>query len=172
MARIEQSTMTSFKNEPSELADLVLKKADHAGGEEFDEFVRHRYWRPFDHSVRWSSRYSFAFSALTILVIAGGVASSVLASLPNHHANTAIAILGILVAVTASVNRLWRPGARAALRHRTANSLRREGWSFVCGQGRYRKCERDPIDVFFEEVERINLPAESIDEQEMEGEAR
>jgi hypothetical protein len=108
---------------------------------------------------------------LTVLVIAAGVTSSVIAALPGEGGDIAIAVLGVFVAVVAAVNRLWRPGSRAAIRHRTANALRREGWSFACQEGRYQqKSGRDPASIFFEEVERINLPAESIDEQELEGE--
>jgi hypothetical protein len=167
MLKGKQSTRATFRHEPVELTKLVSRKAkDIEDDASFERFVRHRFGRPFEHSVRWSFRYSTAFTALTIVVIAGGVTSSVLAALPGHEGDLVIAVLGVLVAVTAAVNRLWRPGARAVLRHRTANALRREGWSFVCDQGAYGAAESNPIDLFFEEVERINMPAEAIDEQE------
>jgi Protein of unknown function (DUF4231) len=158
-----------FYDEPMKLTELVLKTAGVSSDDSFTEFVWHRYWRPFDYSVRWSMNYSFAFTALTILVIAAGVASSVIASMSGHEGDVAIAVLGVLVAVMAAANRLWRPGPRAVLRHRAANDLRREGWRFVCGQGRYSDgAAEDRRKVFFEEIEAINRTPEAIDEREME----
>lgn len=169
MADSTRRTKWKFYNEPTRLTELVLKTAGDSADEGFIEFVWHRYWRPFDYSVRWSMHYSFAFTALTILVIAG-VASSVIASMSGHEGDVAIAVLGILVAVMAAANRLWRPGPRAALRHRAANDLRRAGWRFVCQQGQYRDCEgKDRLKAFFDEIEAINRTPEAIDEREMEG---
>lgn len=157
-------------DEPLKLTELVVKTAGTSSDDNFTEFVWHRYWRPFDYSVRWSMNYSVAFTALTILVIAAGVASSVIASMSGHEGDVAIAVLGVLVAVMAAVNRLWRPGPRAALRHQAANDLRREGWRFVCGEGRYRTCKKeDRLKIFFDAIEAINLTPEAIDEREMEG---
>lgn len=160
----------AFRTEPAELTGLVLESAGDLVDAGFAKFVRYRYQRPFQHSVAWSMRYSFAFTTITVLIIGAGVTSSVLAGLSGHGSDTLIAVLGVFVAIAASVNRLWRPGPRAALRHRTANALRREGWSFVCKQGRYAvDVEADRLKIFFAEVERINMPAEAIDEQELEG---
>ena len=72
------------------------------------------------------------------------------------------------MAILAAVNRLWRPGLRAAVRHRAANELRREGWAFVCEEGHYKNPKVDRLGTFFSEVERINAPAEAVDEQQVE----
>jgi hypothetical protein len=152
----------SFKAEPRELSELILDKLPN--GDPRREFVRHRFWRPFEHSINSAFTYSTGFTILTLVVIAGGVASSIISQTGWGHADTLIAITGLLVAIAAAVNRLWRPGLRGALRNKVANELRREGWSFVCDEGRYKKPIADRIGTFFKEVERINAPAEAIDE--------
>jgi hypothetical protein len=156
------SEQPSFKAEPRELSKLILTKVDH--GDARNQFVRHRFWRPFQHSIDTASTYSAGFTLLTLLVIAGGVASSIISQTGWGHADTLIAITGLIVAVAAAVNRLWRPGLRAALRNKVANELRREGWSFVCDEGHYKDPGCDRVGTFFKEVERINAPAEAIDE--------
>jgi hypothetical protein len=110
--------------------------------------------------------YGWAFSGLSVLVIAAGLGSSAIAAGPGKTNNTAIAILGLVVALGTAVNRLWRPGLRAVVRSQTANSLRREGWAFVCTRDKYAEAEpSERIPLFVDEVERINVAAESIDEQ-------
>jgi hypothetical protein len=156
---------TAFKDEPAELAGLIVKKAG-STDPEFSRFVAHRFYRPFRHSINSAPKYGFAFSAISVLVIGAGLASSALAS--ANQANTPFVVaLGLLVAVAAAVNRLWRPGLRGAVRHETANSLRREGWSFVCGRGEYAD-GTDQRGAFVDRVERINVKAETIDEQPQE----
>jgi hypothetical protein len=156
---------TTFKDEPAELADLIVRKAG-STDPEFPRFVAHRFYRPFRHSISSAPKYGFAFSAISVLVIGAGLASSALAS--ANQANTPFVVaLGLLVAVAAAVNRLWRPGLRGAVRHETANSLRREGWSFVCGRGEYAE-STDQRAAFVDRVERINVKAETIDEQSQE----
>jgi hypothetical protein len=168
-----KSLAPKFKDEPEELSSLILERLEKDPQGPFDEFVEHRFWRPFEHSVKRADLYSAAFTGFTLLVIGGGVASSILSEVPGNP-HTAIAIIGVAVALAAAVNRLWRPGLRAALRHRTANELRREGWNFVCEQGHYERSddtdqEDKRIQLFFRRVEKINAPVEAIDEQEMEG---
>lgn len=150
-----------FKAEPRQLSALVLAKID--PGDPRSQFVEHRFWRPFEHSINSAFTYSIWFTVLTVLVIAGGVTSSLLSQTELDHADALIAISGLLVAVAAAVNRLWRPGLRGALRNKVANELRREGWCFVCDEGPY-ETSSDKVGTFFREVERINAPAEAIDE--------
>ena len=156
----------TFEAEPRELAELVLDRIDPADPR--GQFVRHRFWRPFEHSVVSALRYSVWFTLLTVLVIAGGVSSSLLSQTEWAHVDALIAASGLLVAIAAAVNRLWRPGLRSALRNKVANELRREGWRFVCDEGPYETSD-DKVGIFFKEVERINAPAEAIDETPGEG---
>ena len=67
-----------FENEPEELSTLLLAKMKQSVTGPVDLFVKHRFWRPFEHSITWAKWYSIAFSVFTVLVIAGGVASSLL----------------------------------------------------------------------------------------------
>ena len=152
----------SFKKEPEELAKLILGRF--SDDDPRRKFVKHRFWRPFEHSIDSAITYSVSFTLLTLVVIAGGIASSIISQTGWGHAETLIAITGLVVAVAAAVNRLWRPGLRAALRNKVANDLRREGWSFICEEGPYKDPGGDRIGTFFKEVERINAQAEEFDE--------
>jgi hypothetical protein len=154
-----------FKNEPAELARLVVNVGGRSDGD-FKRFVAHRFYRPFRHSIKSAPLYGLAFSAVSVLVIAAGLASSALAS--TDQANTGFVVgLGLFVAVATAANRLFRPGLRSAVRHETANALRREGWSFVCGRGAYAEND-DNRSAFVDSIERINVKAETIDEQSPE----
>lgn len=158
-----------FKREPGDLSVLVTARMP--GGKGDSEFVRHRFHRPLAYSVKWSIRYEWAFTILSIAVIAGGLLSSALAAAPGGGNDTLIVAVGLTIAVVAAVNRLWRPGLRAVARHRTANSLRHEGWMFVCGRERYDGMSADESRAaFIDEVERINKAVESIDESTSETE--
>lgn len=162
-----RKSKNDFYDEPGELASLVEKTINDltTGSAPFNQYIRHRYRRPFEYSVYWSIRYSIAFTVLTTFVIAGGLASSVLASSGNGN-SALVSGIGLLVAISAAVNRLWRPGVRAALRHQAANALRRHGWSFVCGRKPYDIAYDKSIDLFLLEIERINRGVESIDEHQ------
>lgn len=160
-------TSKAFKREPAELAHHVLETTG-SGDPGIKGFVHHRFWRPFRYSIKAEKWYGIGFSALTVVVIAGGLTSSVLAGAPGNN-DVAIAVLGIVVAIAAAVNRLWRPGLRAVVRSRTANSLRREGWNFVSGRGRYQDLQPPArLDVFIDAVEEINVAAEVVDETPVE----
>jgi hypothetical protein len=161
-----------FRDEPDELTALVLEALG-ARADAHEGFVRHRFTRPFDHSIVWSFRYGAAFSGLSVLVIAAGLASSTIAALSSGPiGESAVIALGLVVAVATAVNRLWRPGLRSVLRHRAANALRREGWDFVCLRGAYADTpEEERFGLFFDEIQRINVAAESVDEQPVDGES-
>src|SRR3982751_6196322 len=107
-----------FEVEPRELSALVLSKISREDPRR--QFVRHRFWRPFEHSINSAFKYSTWFSVLTMVVIAGGVASSILSQTEWDHADALIAISGLSVAIAAAVNRLWGPGLRGAMRKKVA----------------------------------------------------
>jgi hypothetical protein len=160
-----ERTSKAFNEEPSALAGRLINIAGSDAPPGFPEFVKYRFWRPLQYSLKASFWYGWASSGLSVLAIAGGLASSALAAGPGSH-DTLVAALGLLVVVTTTVNRIWRPGLRAVVRSQTANQLRREGWAFVCGRGNYVDLEpRARAPVFVDEVERINVTAEAVDEQ-------
>lgn len=157
-----------FKREPGELSELVARRMQADDGAV--KFVRFRFHRPLAYSITWSLRYGFASTVLSVAVIAGGLASSALAASEGAN-DTLIAILGLAIAVVASINRLWRPGLRAVARHQTANALRREGWAFVLAYDSYADlAELEARAAFVGAVERINRAVEAIDESQPEGE--
>lgn len=156
-----------FKREPEELSKQVLDVA--AADESFAAFVCHRFRRPFAHSVRWSLRYGYAYLLLTLGTIAAGLAASALTAFEFGARDAIVALLGLTVAIATTLNRLWRPNVRAALRHQTANDLRREGWAFVRRQGEYaEQSDGKRLQTFTEAVEDINFVAEAIDEEKMD----
>ena len=160
---------SDFKHEPYALADLVVKTGDEKD-RRFFGFVKYRFRRPFLHSLKWSMRYGFAVSALSLLAIGAGLASTTLAAVPGTN-DVAIGLLGLLVALTTAVNRVWRPGLRAVVGHRTANDLRREGWEFVCGRGKYAEVDQaGRTALFIDSIERINASAEMVDEEPIDDE--
>jgi hypothetical protein len=157
-----------FKREPGELSELVTRRMQ--GHDGAVKFVRFRFHRPLAYSITWSLRYGFASTALSVAVIAGGLASSALAASEGAN-DTLIAIFGLAIAVVASINRLWRPGLRAVARHQTANALRREGWAFVLAHDSYADLEDlEARAAFIDSVERINRAVEAIDESQPEAE--
>jgi len=160
--KVPKEEAPELEVEPRELAALVLHKISPEDPRR--QFVRYRFWRPFEHSINSAFKYSIWFSVLTVVVIAGGVASSLLSQTEWDYADALIATSGLLVAIAAAVNRLWRPGLRGALRNKVANELRREGWLFVCDEGPYKEVATDKVCTFFKKVEKINAPAEAIDE--------
>jgi hypothetical protein len=169
---ISVKTSSAFKQEPSDLQKLIVDAVGNADPG-VEGFIAHRFWRPFRYSITAAQRYGFAFSALTVLVIGAGLASSVLAAAPGHHNDTIVAVLGIVVAVAAAINRLWRPGLRAVVRSRTANALRREGWAFACSRGDYAKMSsNERLGAFLDEVQKINAVAEVVDEADVEPETK
>jgi Protein of unknown function (DUF4231) len=168
-AELEGPSGKDSNKEPEELASLILEKAGQVDSA-FGGFVKYRFRRPLSYSLRWSSWYGHAFTTLSVLAIAAGLGSSVLAT--AGKSDVIVAVLGIVVAVATAINRLWRPGLRGVVRHRTANALRREGWDFVCGRGNYDPLEDDEKRCahFIDEVQRICASAELVDEQAVETE--
>jgi hypothetical protein len=157
-----------FKREPGELSQLVAERM--SGHDGAVRFVRFRFHRPLAYSITWSFRYGYASSLLSVGVIAFGLASSALAAAGDSN-DTVIAAFGLVIAVVAAINRLWRPGLRAVARHQTANALRREGWAFVLGRGAYENLpDATARSEFQDAVERINAAVEAIDESQAETE--
>jgi hypothetical protein len=62
-----------FKREPRELSTLVARRM--VGNDGAVQFVRFRFHRPLAYSITWSLRYGYASSALSLAVIAGGLAA-------------------------------------------------------------------------------------------------
>ena len=67
------ATSKAFEAEPEELAAQVVTAAGDRPPPGFPVFVRYRFWRPFQYSVKSAGWYGWAFSGLSVLVIAAGL---------------------------------------------------------------------------------------------------
>jgi hypothetical protein len=160
------------KIEPTELADLIVQRAEERGmilgDKRFRSFVEYRWQRPFQYGFKWGRWYGLAFSALSLLAIAAGLGSSAIVTAGGEGGwwTVVVAVLGLVVGVSAAVNQIWRPAQRSVARHQSVNALRREGWDFVCDRGRYKdKWGTEGVDLFIDEIGRILRPVEAIDEE-------
>ena len=130
----------------------------------FDDWLRFQFGDPLSRNAKAGPQYSKAFNALSVLTIAAGLASSLVAGV-GGGSTVAIGILGIAVGIFTAANRIWNPARRSVVRYQAAYALRREGWDFVNGLGRYKK--RDPesyLETFMSEIDQIHRGVESIDE--------
>lgn len=121
----------------------------------------------------FAGKYGFAFAFLSIVGVAAGVISSGIAAgwSGASRSRWAILVLGLLVALAAAINQVWRPGEKSVSRMRGANALRNEGWAFVHKRGRYRLLadDREAFGLFVDEVFRIVGEAAVVDEAHVQG---
>jgi hypothetical protein len=136
-----------------------------ASGQELEDWVKYRFQGPLIASAEAGPDYGKAFTALSVLTIAAGLASSVIASATGQPSKVAIGALGLAVGLLTAINRIWNPAQRSVARYQAAYALRREGWDFVNGRGRYGKLDADKrLGAFIDEVGRIHREVESLDE--------
>jgi hypothetical protein len=135
-----------------------------ADTERFNDWLRFRFRGPLEEDAEAGPDYSKAFNLLSIMTIAAGLAASVIANTTNGG-KIAIGVLGIAVGVFTAINRIWNPAQRSTARYQAAYALRREGWDFVHGLGRYRDLRLPAqLETFMQEVGRIHRGVEAIDE--------
>jgi hypothetical protein len=133
--------------------------------EAFDDWLRFRFTKPLEDDAAAGPDYSKAFNAISVLTIAAGLASSVIAGATVDTPRYAIGLLGLVVGVLTAVNRIWNPAHRSVARYQAAYALRREGWDYVQGRGRYARLQPDMrLGAFIDEVGNIHRGVESIDE--------
>jgi hypothetical protein len=89
--------------------------------------------------TRWGGWYGLAFTVLSVEALAAGLASSGIAAgwSGAHWARWTILVLGLVAAVSAVVNQVWRPGQKASSRTKGGNALRREAWEYLNDRNRY-----------------------------------
>jgi hypothetical protein len=117
-------------------------------------------------------RQELAFGVFSVLSIAGGVAVSTVSASGESQSGWVIA-LGLIVAASTAINQITRTGQKSAVRYRAGNALRREGWDYVMGRGRYVNLS-DPkaeFEAFYDAVWDIERPADLTVELESEGQA-
>jgi hypothetical protein len=151
---IRAKAVQCFSEMPEAAADV----------ERFNDWLRFRFSGPLEEDAEAGPDYSKAFNLLSIMTIAAGLAASVVAN-TTDSGKIVIGVLGITVGVFTTINRVWNPSQRSTARYQAAYALRREGWDFVHGLGRYHDIR--PIvqlETFMDEVGRIHRGVEAIDE--------
>jgi uncharacterized protein DUF4231 len=115
------------------LASKVAPRADRQA------FVLYSFVEPlrrYEREVQLNDRLHLVLSMLSIF---GGLASSAVVAFVDNSVSTAlIAVLGLVVGVSAGLNQLLRPSRRSLGFARASFTLRREAWYFVLGEGAYR----------------------------------
>jgi hypothetical protein len=135
----------------------------------FEDWLQFQFCEALEEDAEAGPDYSKAFNLLSVLTIAAGLASSVVANTAGDSA-VVIGILGVAVGVFTAVNRIWNPAQRSIVRYQAAYALRREGWDFVNDLGRYKDLGEDMrLEAFMNEVGRIHRGVESVDEAAMSG---
>lgn len=111
-------------------------------------------------------RENIAFGSLSIVSVAAGVAVSSLAD--NQDV---VFGLGLLIAASSAANQVWKFGPRSAVRFRSGNALRQEGWDFVMGRGRYitAKDNEEAWKAFYDVVWQIERASDAMVEADPEG---
>lgn len=160
--------------ESAELERLILEKLESEAPEKVEaakSFLETRYGAHLRNYRRFAGKYSAAFILTTLLVVASGVlTSSIGAGWPSAHwAKIVLLVLGLVTALGAALNHLWRPGRKGTGRMRGANRLTTEGWNLVHGAGRYRELNvAAAYDLFVEEVGRILADTAAVDEADVD----
>jgi hypothetical protein len=151
---IRAKAVQCFSERPEATADI----------ERFNDWLRFRFSGPLVEDADAGPDYSKAFNLLSIMTIAAGLAASVVAN-TTGGGKIVIGVLGIAVGVFTTINRIWNPSQRSTARYQAAYALRREGWDFVHGLGRYSDHRLSAqLETFMDEVGRIHRGVEAIDE--------
>jgi hypothetical protein len=137
-------------------------------GPEAPIFIELRFRRPLAVYAQRAPRYRFGFTALTVVAIGAGFATSgvAVASGNTSSAKWIVFTLGLLVAIVNSVQQNWKPSQRSASEYQAAAALKTEGWNFVYKRGAYAALSDDSSTwgVFVDAVNGILRAAATLDE--------
>jgi hypothetical protein len=139
---------------------------------QLDCFLTFRFEAPFLRHSKRGPLYGRAFTYLSVAAIAAGVASSAISADPGSAKSLRWLLfsLGLVVAITTSINQLWKPAQRSVGAYRAGNALRREGWDYVNERGRYQGMQeaRKAYDLLLDQIREIQAQVDSIDEVQAE----
>jgi uncharacterized membrane protein YcjF (UPF0283 family) len=130
-------------------------------------FVKLQFAAPMRNYTRWGGWYGLAFTVLSVAALVAGLASSGIAAgwSEAHWARWTILVLGLIAAVSAVVNQVWRPGQKSSSRTKGGNALRREAWEYLNDRNRYTDLDHnEAFGLFVDQVAAIVREAEEIDE--------
>jgi hypothetical protein len=162
------------------LHDLTVKSVsqpDPLPEEQLKDWVASRFTSPLRNLLVQASRNSRLYVVLSLVVIAGGFATSgiaVGASGVHKHSNTSWVVfsVGLAVALAGGASQIFRPGHRAAQRTTLTMDLLEEGWAFANSTKDYNKGVKAAFQLFDKRVSAIHRRAAQIGELEPIGRPR
>jgi Protein of unknown function (DUF4231) len=113
---------------------------------EAETFVRSRFAGRMKADLKTGSLHSFFYAMSNVIAVAGGSASAAIAATGGTN-SLAVLLIGLAVAASAALGQLFRFGERSRVRYRAGNQLRKEGWDYVVGRGRYLDAQ-NPAEAF------------------------
>jgi Protein of unknown function (DUF4231) len=131
------------------------------------KFINLQFAAPMRNYTRWGGWYAAAFTALSLAALVSGLTSSGIAAgwSSAHWARWTILLLGLVAAISAVLNQVWRPGQKSSSRTKGGNALRREAWEYLNRIGRYQDLQAEPaFALFATQVSAIVRGAEEVDE--------
>jgi len=145
----------------------------HLSPEQARDWVKGRFTRPLCTWLRKTSQNVRSYALLTLIVIAGGFATSgiaVSAGKVAKHSNTSWIVfsIGLIVALSGGLSQIFRPGQRAAKRGALVAELRDEGWDFANSAGAYTGTTAESFKVFAGKVTEIHRRAAEVSAIESE----
>lgn len=150
-----------------ELVSLIRRRlaAEGLATPEREQFVDSRFKdRMITHLVQ-APKFMVWFHVLSVVAIVGATAVSGL----GGEVGWLVTLLGVVIALATAINQAGRLGQRSAVRFTAGNALRKEGWDYVMGRGRYLNKEGAPaFALFYDAVWEIERPADAIVEAEPE----
>ena len=155
------------ESQAEEIVALILPKLAAEGllDDARRTFVASRFRDRMITHLGVAPRQNLAFGMLSLVSIAGGVAVSSLAT----EDSDVVFWLGLVIAAATTLNQIWKFGPRAAVRFRSGNALRQEGWDYVMGRGRYKRKPPDEAwDAFYDTVWQIERASDAMVEADPE----
>ncbi len=97
---------------------------------------------------------------LSLVVVAGGFATSGIAAAAGHGARGSVTSwiifgIGLVLALVGGANQLFRPSFRANERTSIALDMREEGWAFAMSAGDYEPLLAEPAAAFSKFQDRV-----------------
>jgi hypothetical protein len=145
------------------------------------DWVAFRFQFPLTDSVKRGKHHRRLLLSLGMGISGAGLAASLLAVLGGNgqwgvagSGTVSVwallaAAAGVLVGVLTAISQILKPAQRSVASYQLTHTLRHEGWDYVSGRGQYRgRTGPQALDLFIDEVNRIQRTVEAIDESTVE----
>jgi hypothetical protein len=170
MVRLGLGTPEFELQEVWQLSQLIrarLDKMDGSASDRHREWVASRFRYPLRALLIVANRDATNHMAFTLMVVAGGFATSGIAVAAGAGKGSAgswvVFGIGLVVALAAATSQQLRFGLRSNERRSLAVALREEGWHFVNGSGDYGIADRPAFVLFEARVDEIHRSIGTVD---------